>query len=102
MPLGSGTAVGTAGVHMIEAPAGRPLILQVAALAGPGPLLVQLNEPVTVLPATAFVGRFTDAAMSADPAIAVLNGTLLLVATGSGVVLPAVTVPVTVPPAGAV
>lgn len=45
LPTANGSGTGF-GVHVTVAPAGRPLIVQVAALAGLGPLLTQV--PVTV------------------------------------------------------
>lgn len=64
--------------------------------------MVHTNEPLIVLPATALAGRLTETDMSAEAETAVLYGAVLLVGTGSDVVLPAVTTPVTVPLAGAV
>ena len=71
-PLAKGLAVGTAGVQVTVAEGGNPVILQVAASAALGPLLVQLKLPVTELPAIAVLGRLTWDAMSADTETAVL------------------------------
>ena len=66
LPLGNAAAVGTLGVQVTVAAAGRPLMAQVAAVAALGPLFVQVKVPVTVLPAMADAGKFTVASMSAS------------------------------------
>ena len=69
LPEGRGVAVGTAGVQLTVAPGGRPLMEHVAARAGFGPLLVQVNVPLTVVPAVAVGGKLAVAVMSAESTI---------------------------------
>lgn len=64
-----GVAVGTSGLQLTVAPAGRPVTEHVAAAAGLGPLLVHVNVPLTVLPAVADEGKLVDADMSAATTI---------------------------------
>ena len=66
LPGASGLVVGTAGVKVTVAEGGSPAMLHVAALAVLGPLLAQVNVPLTVLPATPLEGKFTVAVISAD------------------------------------
>ena len=56
-PAASGVAVGTAGLQVTEAPAGKPEIAQEAEAAGFGPALVQLKLPVTGTPTVMDGGR---------------------------------------------
>jgi hypothetical protein len=103
-PTASGSDTGF-GVQFTVAPDGRPAVgtVQVGAVAGLGPLLVQVTAPLTALPGSGLVGKAVIAtAMSAWTAtlIGVLAG--LFVATGSGVLLAAVAEIVTEPLAGAV
>ena len=101
-PLTNGAVVGTVGVQVTVAEGGNPAMSQVAATAVLGPLLVQVKLPVTGLPAVAVLGKLTVEIMSADADTVVLYGAVLLLALGSFVALPAVTVPDTLPLAGAV
>jgi hypothetical protein len=102
LPGSSGVAVGTLGVQLTIAAVGRPVMEHMAASAGLGPLLVQVNVPVTIEPGTAVAGNDAVAVMSA------LAGTLtvlcaeLFTAFGSVVVVPAVTVTLTAPDVGPV
>ena len=68
LPFGSGVEVGTVCEQFTVAPLGNPVIEQVAASAALGPALVQVNEPLTVLPATAVAGKVAEAVMSAESA----------------------------------
>ena len=65
----SGVVVGTSGTQLTVAPGGRPLMEHVAATAGFGPLLVQVNVPFTVVPAIAVGGKLAVAVMSAESTI---------------------------------
>jgi hypothetical protein len=100
-PTSSGFGTGL-GVQLCVAPAGRPLSVQVGAAALLGPLLVQVPLTVTGWPATVLAGTVVAATMSAcgTTVSVVLAG--LFAGTGSGVVVPAVPVIVTVPLGGAV
>jgi len=69
LPLGSGEDAGTAGEQFTVAPLGNPAIEHVAASAALGPLLVQVNVPLTVLPAAAVEGKLAAADMSAATTI---------------------------------
>jgi len=92
LPEASGDDVGTVGEQLMVAAVGKPVMAHVAAAAALGPALAQVKLPVTVLPAGAAVGRLIAALMSAlgvDVTMAVI---VLLPATGSGVLLLAVTV----------
>ena len=66
LPDASGVVVGTSGTQLTIAPDGRPLMEHVAATAGFGPLLVQVNVPFTAEPAVADGGKFTVTVMSAE------------------------------------
>ena len=92
LPEAKGAEVGTTGVQLITAAAGKPVIPQLAAMALSGPPLVQVKLPVTVLPTSAAVGRLTTAFMSALLLGATVALAVLLAGVGSGVELPAVTV----------
>lgn len=89
-----GAAVGTAGVHAGWTPAGRPVIVHVAATAGSGPVFVQVKEPVTCMPAVMLLGSVTlETCMSAFFSWAwAVRVKTLLDESGSAVLLPAVTV----------
>ena len=69
LPDASGVVVGTSGTQLTVAPGGRPLMVHVAATAGFGPLLVQVNVPLTVVPAVAGGGKVAVAVMSAESTI---------------------------------
>ncbi len=58
-------AVGTDGVQLMVAAAGKPVMLQVAAEALLGPRLLQVKLPFTVLPTAAPRGRLSVVLMSA-------------------------------------
>jgi hypothetical protein len=101
-PLAKGAAVGLVGAHTVVAPAGNPLIAQVAAAAALGPLLVQVMVPLTAAPAVTTVGNVLPVtAISASARTVAVYGVVLLVGFVSAVAEPAVTVADTEPLSGA-
>lgn len=101
LPTASGLGAGL-GVQVTVLPAGKPVTLHVGAAAGLGPLLVQVTVPLTVEPAGGLLGiPEIDTCMSACGVMVRGSVSVLLLATGSVVLVPAVVVIFNVPLAGA-
>lgn len=82
---------GLEGLQMTFAPAGKPVMLQLALAAMLGPLLVHVTLPVTTLPAAGFAGK-PDKTAARSACGMITNGlvSVLFAGAGSSVVEPAV------------
>jgi hypothetical protein len=101
LPTASGSGAGL-GVQVCVAPVGKPLRVQVGAAAGLGPLLVHTPLTVTGWPAFTVAGTVVTACISACGETVALICAVLLPATGSAVLEPAMPVIVTAPVGGTV
>jgi hypothetical protein len=95
-------ATGDGGAQTTEAPGGSPVTAQLALAASLGPVLVQVTVPLTVLPALALSANpLTAACRSARGVMVRVLAAVLLLGTGSAVLLPAVVVMLSAPLVGA-